>query len=517
MSERWSARFGRWAGAAADAGRFTAALFYWNWRKHRFRRGGCRGHAPCQNESDEARLGLVRCDAVMHWHRPARFRPLCPLLVSTPDGWRCSVRAADVRPFWGRALGVAGLAGLALWLALATGAFAFFRWGNELPVRWTDLAWPGHWLRVRTLQADRLFVRALVAFQQGRINEAYLALTSARQRDPRHYPANLLIGQITMFQGSHLFADEIFTRLRRDAPDLAYRTAVVYHDTLLMLLRHERLAAHSLAMAQEDPGHASLWVRSLLFAIRAGNLAPAFAREQTAALAALSPHARLLVEAEAEIGLGRPARAIELLRRPFSGPLNPVYLELQVARLAALGETAAAQTLLDFYGPLLGEFRHARAQFAVDRAAGDADASRATFRQLLGLVSDAERATLVALALIEQPDAELYADLHARFAADPVLRKAADGPTLWVAGLVSGAPREAAFWQANGRQPGDGVYPRIAAVNFASRDLTALDSVASVVNVVTFPREVVLALLTKLAPDTPATLPKRAPRPSRRP
>lgn len=512
MTRRWE-RFTAWV---ADALRFVHALFYWNWRKQRYRQGGCRGHAPCQNESDEAKLGLVRCDVVMQWHRPARFRPLCPLLVQTPDGWRCSVAATAVRPFWGRALLIAGGSAGALWLALTLTVFALFRWGNDLPIRWVDVAWPGHWSRVRMVQADRLFLRAMIAFQQGNMNEAFLALTSARQRDPHNYRANLLIGQITMFQGSHLFADEIFAQLRRDTPAEAYRTAVVYHDTLLMLLRHERLAAHSLEMARTDTARASLWIRSLLFALRAGRLAPDFIRDHAADLGGLSPHARLLLEAEAEITRGRTDHGVGLLRRPYSGPLNPVYMELQVGRLAELGEGGAAQTLLDFYGPLLGAFRHARAQFALDQRLGDRGAAEATFRQLLALCTDPERAQLVAVELISQPDEKFFRELHGRFSRDSVLSRAVDGPTLWAAGLTCNSPIQAAWWQQHGRQPGGEFYPRLSAINFSSRDFAVVDSVASVVNVVTFPREVVMALLTKLPPDIPPALPKRAPGPAKR-
>ena len=148
-----SGRGGGIAGWLGDALRGAHALIFWNWKKTRFRARGAKGRAPCQNESDEPKLGLVRCDVVMQWRQPARFRPVCPLLVSTPDGWRCSVPSAQVRPFWGRAAAFTGGAGLAVFLAVTLGVFAFFRWGNGLPLRWTDVAWPGHWSRIRTLQA----------------------------------------------------------------------------------------------------------------------------------------------------------------------------------------------------------------------------------------------------------------------------------------------------------------------------------------------------------------------------
>lgn len=515
MIERATLLMERFAGWLADAFRFAHALFYWNWRKQRFRSRGCAGQAPCQNESDEAKLGLVRCDVVMQWRSPGRFRPLCPFLVHTPEGWRCSVPAAKVRPFWGRAFLFASGTLAAVWLALGLSIFAFFRWGIDLPIRPVDILWPGHWSRIREVQAERLYQRAMTAFLHGRLDEAFLALTSARQRDPGHYRANLLVGQITMFQGSHLFADEIFEQLRRDVPEEAYRTAVVYHDSLLMLLRHERLATHSLEMALADQQHAALWMRSLLFALRSGNLAADFVRDNSTSLASLSPHARLLIVAEAEIARGRAEHARELLRQPYTGPLNPDYMELQVERLAALGETGSAQVLLDFYGPLLGDFRHALAQFALERQTQDVAASRATWRQLLALTSDPVRANLVARQLIVHPHPDFYRELHARLTADPVLRDSVDGPTMWAAGLSSGVPVEATFWQTHGLQPGGEIYPRINAIDFLSRDFAQIDSVVSIVNVLTFPRETVITLLMKIPPDLRPALPKRAPGPAR--
>ena len=397
MSGRGSGISG-WLG---DALRFAHALVYWNGRKSRFVARGAKGRAPCQNESDEPKLGLVRCDVVMQWRQPARFRPVCPLLVHTADGWRCSVAAPQVRPFWGRALALAGGGAAKVFLVLTLGVFAFFRWGNGLPVRWIDVAWPGHWPRVRTLQADRFFMRAMDAMQHGRLNEAFLALTSARQRDPHNYRANLLIGQITMFQGSFLFADEVFADLMQGVPELSHRTAVAYHDTLLMLQRYDRLAAHALEQAIADPDHAALWVRSLLFALRTGADATALFGNQDDALVQLAPHARLLLAAEAAAAGGNKDDAIARLREPFGGPFNPIYMEEQVLRLATLGDLDSAQALLDFYGPLLGEFRHARVQLALDALADDDWAARGTFRQLLTRTTDGERATQVAQTLIE--------------------------------------------------------------------------------------------------------------------
>ncbi|MBA4138460.1 MAG: hypothetical protein C0518_14215 [Opitutus sp.] len=506
------ARFAEWS---ADAGRFVHAAFYWNWRKSRFRRRGACGHAPCQNESDEAKLGPVRCDVVLLWNKPGRFRPLCPLLVRTGDGWRCSVAAKDVRPFWGRALGLAGAALVTFYVVASLGAFALLRWGNDLPIRVTDVAWPGHWHRVRIAQSNRLFAHAISAFQRGRLNEAFLALSSARERFPGNYDAGLFIAQIAMFQGSYSFADGLFAQLGVEEPAHAVRTGIVHHDTLLMLQRYDRLAVLSLDRALADQDRAALWVRSLLFALRRGALAAEFAATHRTEIGRLSPHAQRLLEAEAKLAAGHAPATLGELRRPFSGPLNPTYMEEQVDRLATLGELPTAQALLDAYGPLLGDFRHLLAQFQLDLRAKDQRGAEATFRRLLALATTREQLTFIVTALIDQPDADFYRVLHAHLQSAPALAAEMDGPAMWVAGLICGATTEALEWQQRGYQPG-GRYPAIRRVNLASREISDPASPIGLVNHLTFPREVVMALLKK-APAHRAVdaLPKWAPPPTR--
>jgi len=80
-------------------------------------RGAHRDDCPCQTYSDSGHALDSRCDAIVDWTQPARFRRVCPLLTQTPQGWRCSVNAESVRPYWGRALLHASVAGLFLYLA----------------------------------------------------------------------------------------------------------------------------------------------------------------------------------------------------------------------------------------------------------------------------------------------------------------------------------------------------------------------------------------------------------------
>ncbi|MBI2512891.1 MAG: hypothetical protein HYV96_13005 [Opitutae bacterium] len=496
----------------ADAGRFVGALFLWNARKTAYVVRGRTGRCPCQNESDDSIPGRVRCDAATHWHEPARFRAVCPLLVETPDGWRCSVHASQVRPFWGRAVAWSGAALVVLFLVGAGATLVFLRAAGGAPISFTQVAWPGKWHEIRPAQSRHLFRRAVGAFAHGRLNEAHLALLSAQQRDPRNYDAALMLAQIAMFQGSVLSSDEQFERLLREHPAQSGRTAIVYHDTLLSLDRMRRLAQFSLAMAKADSDRSAVWVRSALLAVRSLSATDAVElREKTEpTIASLAPHAQLLLRAEFDARAGDTPRALKSLRAPFSGPLNPFYARHQVLRLAALGDAGAAQVMLDFYGPPFGEFEQQLTQFELSSIARDEATAEAAFRRLLAQPLQELRVERIAAALIAHPNAERYRQFSARVQREGLLEAVCDGAGLWVTGLVCDAPKDAVYWQTHGKQPMFSGYPPIKMIDFQSRALATVNSVSHLVNVLSLPREVIVALLARVEPPAPAASPAGA-------
>lgn len=496
----------------ADSARFAGALFYWNARKssYRLRRG--RGRCPCQSESDDPIPGRVRCDAVLHWHDPARFRAVCPLLVQTPDGWRCSVAPSGVRPFWGRAAAWLAASALLLWLGAVTVLWTGLKIGSQSPVAWSQLAWPGRWPEIRRLQSEHLFARAIKSFREGRLDEAHLMLSTAREIDPRNYDASLLLAQITMFQRSFLFSDGLFMALWRNHPVQRERTAITYHDTLISLGRMGRLAAFCVEMASTDRARAVMWQRSAFLAIRLlpADEVAAFAGTQAANLAKLAPHAQLLVQAELDLRQARDIEALAALHRNFDGPLNPFYLQYQITRLAELGAAADAQLMLDARGILLGDFEQNLLQIKLARLAGDEVLAKAAFRTLMRLPLNPLRVERIAAGLTAHPDAALFRELHARLLADPAFTRAVDGAALWLAATLSGAGREADYWRTQGHQsiPAS-AYPDIPGLNYSSWNVGAPDSALHLLNTVTFPREIILALLERMQPQPSATVASR--------
>lgn len=432
------------------------------------------------------------------WSDPARFRRVCPLLVQTDHGWCCSVAATDVRPFWGRAAGAWGATFAGVYLTAAVIAFALLRWGVGVPVKPWHVAWPGSWHQVKDAQAEMLFRRAMTAFAFGRQREALLALESARQIRPDHYPATRLLAQITMFQGSWAFSDGLFWHLLESQPSHRKETAIVYHDTLAALDRMDALADLCLQMVPEDPGQTAKWVRSLLFALRRSADPSQVLDTRAAWVVRLPAHARLLVEAERSVAAKDVAGAIRQLRAPFGGPYNPIYLRSQVERLASLGAFGDAQVLLDFYAPMLGGFDAAVTQFGLELANGDQWAARAELGRLLAGASSVEQLTSIAEQLILRPNPERIHELQgrARLLQGDEYRRFA--PVLWVLALASGQAADARAWRAEAVAGGWGNWPEVSSLDFAQRDPRDPRSPLNLIQAVDFPREIVFALVARL-------------------
>jgi hypothetical protein len=214
----------------------------------------------------------------------------------------------------------------------------------------------------------------------------------------------------------------------------------------------------------------------------------------------LPPQARRLLEAEVSIRAGGEIEALAVLHRPFDGPINPFYVQYQVMRLAELGAGPEAQLRLNAQGPLMGEFEHHYAQVRISRIVGDRVLAQASFRTLLRLPLNPSRVERLAGLLVMHPDESSFRALHVRLHADPAFSATLDGASLWLAGTLSGAAEEAAFWQAHGRQSLR-AYPTITRLNFSSWDLLEPNTAMNLVNTLPLPREVILALLTRMTPQ----------------
>ncbi|MCF7689103.1 MAG: hypothetical protein K9M98_11115 [Cephaloticoccus sp.] len=488
------------------------ALIYWNIRKGIFILRGRRGYAPCQDSTDDNVAGCMRCNALLDWAEPARFRRVCPLLQSSLMGWRCSVVSSGVRTYWGRAFAWYGGAITSLYLLGTVGLWATLQLTGSSRVTWLEVFWPGSWQRIAEVQAQDFFTQSIMAFRRGQLGEALVYLNSARLRDPTNYEAKLLMAQITMFQGSYHFADDLFHSLLVENPADLERTSITYHDTLLALNRMADLAPFSLEMTSRDPGHTAIWVRSLLLALRSGKVGQDFATKYRDQLAQLAPHALLLIQAEFARNEGDLAQAKAILSNPFAGPLNMVYMQAQIDGLLRLGDASRAEMLLRYYGLALGETETLAQTYLVASAAGDGETARQDFAGLMRGELDVAKVQRLQVLLIQHPNRQLFLKFQDRLLSQPDLLPEVSGAAMWVTGLVCAAPDEGRQWQILGMQQyGDG-YPNIDHIDLRSSHLDSKSAVIYIINVLTLPREMIFALLTKVngSDDIKATEIKRA-------
>jgi hypothetical protein len=401
----YPARVIGWLG---DFFRFWWGLFFWNARKSYFRLRRGRVRCPCQNPSDSGRARETGCDAAQYWHKPTRFRRVCPLLMETPGGLRCSVDTKDVRPFWRRAAAYWLGAAAGIYLAGVLGAFVLLRLVGY-PLSPLTLAWPPRWPELRRARSEYFVAKAQRALTANRINEAILSLDIAFRNNPRNYRVGLQLAQL-MSLGEPEFADQIFALLMRDHPA---QRAVTTQAWLRFLLVHGRLArVVELAALRvgDDPANRPAWLHILFFVTRhTGDDQPL--RDLVARQASrLEPIYVALINSELLIRQGLGARLLPgLLAKlpPDAGSYGPYF---QVSRLNTLGHPVEALAMLDHYAaskriPEADEFQ---LRLDILGALGREDLLRVRLEQ--GGVN-ARELELVSAHLVRHPDPGVLAAL----------------------------------------------------------------------------------------------------------
>lgn len=358
---------------------------YWNTRKSAYLLSGRRGHCPCQNPSDSGRAHETGCEAVHGYTRPVRFRRVCPLLDRSPQGtWVCSVHAAEVRPFWGRAL-LLGLVSATVAAIVVTSALYIGLRGLGYEISLRQVAWPPAWREFRSVQSAYHLERARVARAEGRVSDALLSLNSAYELDPSNYTAGVLLAQLWQ-TGQPQLSDRVYARLINDHPDQREATAQAWYRALLARgdwptarqLSGERI----LHAAVEGPS--SAWVQAFLFSqLRLGD---------AAAL-------QTLLNSEGFPTVLRPLFALEMDLARADNPDRPNLL-----RAAA---SAASDNFTAYYlaRRLLGEGDSAAVLLLAskpDSALADREKMRLRLDGLAAAGRNTERAALV-VALLERP------------------------------------------------------------------------------------------------------------------
>ena len=360
------------------------------------------------------------CEACISWDRPTRFRRICPLLVETDDGLRCSANAHDVRPFWGRATALYAGTALAIYLA---GAVAIF-FGLRLigyPINIFHVALPPLWHRVTEVRGWFFYDRANRSFAEGKTAEGLLYLTNSYEFDPQNYPIGLALAK--SFQIGHAAqSDKVFARLIKDHPNQQHTTAQAWFRALLARGNYTKITELAQTELRSDARHSTVWARAILVAARQTN--------DTAVIATLAasedPRNKVwgqLFSAEKLFREGRVEAARTALEGSWPAPTSPVFRFMLFYRIATLTQLGAGFTALDLLA------RHpqaldAEAEITVKLEAYAALKADRLLRKLTAELLDApftatspSLINLLCAHLIRHPDVSLFSQLWGKVTA----------------------------------------------------------------------------------------------------
>jgi hypothetical protein len=396
-------------GWLGDLGRLSWGLLYWNLRKTLFRARGASGVAPCQHPSDSGRAGRTGCEACLGWRDDGRFRRMCPLLANVGGRRVCSVDAAAVRPFWGRAVLIYGLFTAAAALAAVLSVFAAFRAiGYQVPLY--VVAWPPAWQRVDQARADYFYRMALRALAAGDMRQSFLALGQVHALDPGNAGAARLLAQFTEITNPE-YSDQIYSRLVQGHRGDFEGTAEEWLRALLARGDFRSVAGLSARMLREGGGHAPAWTQGLLFA-------EGMSGDTAEVDGLLASAGRVPAEARSALSLARSIRSgtaderFKMVQLYLGGATTPFEVYYSLRRALELGRASDVVTFL--------EGQQAAALDPYDRESLKLDAYSALGwheleRDELGLILDqgasASVVTLAAGHLVRHPDAESAARL----------------------------------------------------------------------------------------------------------
>lgn len=378
-------------------------------------RGAHRDDCPCQTYSDSGHALDSRCDAILDWMQPARFRRVCPLLTQTPQGWRCSVNAESVRPFWGRALLHGSVLGLTLYFAGTLALYAVLR-AARYETSYLSVVWPPRWGELRDSQEKLYAARAQQALQAGNYQEAILSLERVTQLNPRNYAAGLALAGLSQVAAQPYVSDHIYERLMRDVPEQRRPTAQIWFRALLARAAYPQVKELATRMLSEDPAERAAWLNALLFSSRQTG-------DHACLGKVLSEHPHLpewcteLIGVEQLLLQGHLDRALPRLTRVHRQPAAGYIPYYQVDRLLRHREADRASDLLRTYGSRLPPDEAAFLRLRVYQAKGWTSLTGPELDALLRYEMAPRIIAQFCACLIDRPDPALFARFHDRLAA----------------------------------------------------------------------------------------------------
>ena len=357
----------------------------------------------------------ARCEAILNWREPARFRRVCPLLTPTPQGWRCGVNAESARPFWGRAALYAAALILILYLVGTVTVYTALR-AAHYEASYLSVVWPPRWQELRNSQEKLYAARAQRALQAGNYQEAILSLEVVTRLNPRNYTAGLALAGLCQAAAQPYIADQIYERLMRDVSDQRRATAQIWFRALLARAAYAKIQELAAIMLSEDPAERAAWLNALLFSCRQTG-------DHTflATLLAQNPHLpewcteligieQLLLQQQLDAALPRLTRYNRLPAAAYV----PYY---QVDRLLRHGQPDRANELLHAYQSHLPADEAAFLRLRDYRAKNWSALFGSQFDALLRYEMAPRIVAQFCAYLVNNPDPALFARFFDRFIA----------------------------------------------------------------------------------------------------
>lgn len=206
------------------------------------------------------------CDPSLLLNRQSRFRHVCPLLKQNAQGvWLCSVDTKDVRPFWGRALGLVSGGIVILYLLATLAAFSFLR-TRGYPVSYYDVSCPPAWSHFHTIQSRYFAQKASRALSKRDPGEAVMALSIAYQLDRSNFSLGLLFARLSQVSQPAL-SDQVYQQLLHDHPSRRLEVYTAWYEALLWRADFDAILDVARDALFLDSEHRAAWINSLLFAL----------------------------------------------------------------------------------------------------------------------------------------------------------------------------------------------------------------------------------------------------------
>ncbi|HEY5552222.1 MAG TPA: hypothetical protein VIK52_10045 [Opitutaceae bacterium] len=474
--------------------RFWWSLLRWNTSKTLFLLRGRKGRAPCQHPSDSGRAGVTGCEACNNWRRPSRFRLVCPLLVRNEAGWRCSVDAARVRPFWGRAIVFGALGAGGVYLAAALAALLTFRAVGYSTLEYRDFFSTAFRTRFREAQAGYYANRADEYFKAGDYRGGLLALSVAYNKNPRDWATGLTLARLLQRSNQPRIGDDVFEKLLGDFPDRAEEVSAVWSEALLFRadwLRLGRLAAVRVAAGGPSRG---AWMRTLVFALRM--LPDAQANVGFAECRPLLGGAYPGV-LEAEIALREKdmARARSIVAG-LPAMSDPYLAQYAVEFAIDTGDLAAASIAAAALEQTLGTFFHNLYSARIAADLGQPSVAALSFGNLLGPPVTLEKLDFACAEILRRPASDRLQVALDAFASSPEARARPEYVMALVAAAAATGDKDGLerLYEASVALDGTTIA-RLRLLADAIAGKTSEISPTGILTGYPFPRETMLALI----------------------